>query len=181
MIELTKLYQETIDKLSQGHRGLIKLSKPEHEELKELTLKALEQKNANQLHQALCILTHLSSAQLVFEDVLITVILADFTSKKDQIFALEALSKHSFQARFLKGERLGIEVINAIKETLKKGDLETKEWCLRLILEAGNQSVAFRPDIEAIKVSWRHLFNKRAHHIVEMINLLKKRWPNVQA
>ncbi len=162
-------YQTILRELNQGHRGLVKLSEEDVEELNDLLF---QQKN---LGQVLCIIEHSTHPQLKFEKNILN-IMNSTTSDENLIFALNCARRHIVEARFQRGLRLDYSFLETLKNLIYHKNPEVVEWTLRLIEGCGNQGVYFLKEFDNIKPPPWKWFNRHQRAVREIITLLERRW-----
>lgn len=168
-MDINSTYQKIISEIGQGHRGLVRLSEDDVEQLNEMLL------SENDLEEVLCILEHASSPNLKFEKNLMHLL---NSSKPDQIliFGLNCARRHIVEARFARGLRLDFEFLETLKKLLFHKNPEVVEWTLRLIEGSGNQGIYFLRDFDKIKPPPWKWFNAHQRAVREIITLLERRW-----
>jgi hypothetical protein len=168
-MNLEETYQTILKELDQGHRGLVKITEKDAEELNELLL---QQKNLNEV---LCIIEHSSHPQPKFERNILNLLnsnLADETL----IFALNCARRHIVEARFQRGQRLEFSFLETLKKLIYHKNPEVVEWTLRLIEGCGNQGIYFLKEFDNIKPPPWKWFNPHQRAVREIIALLERRW-----
>jgi hypothetical protein len=170
-MNLEQTYQKIISELSQGHRGLVRLSEDETQELKEKILKAADQ----ELEKILCIIEHSIMPENKFEAPILTLLTRNLSDPL-MIFTLNCARRHIVEARFQRGQRLEFEFLEALKKLLHHENPEIVEWTLRLIEGCGNQGIYFLREFDKIKPPPWKWFNAHQRAVREIIALLEKRW-----
>lgn len=166
------LYQKILKNLEQGHRGLVRFSPAELEEI----LKALENyESQKDLEEVLCIVEHSASLHSPFEKPLLKILNQNIPDNL-VIFALNCARKHIIQARAQKGHRLEFEFLEVLKKLLHSKNPEVVEWTLRTIEECGSQGVYFLKEFDKIKPAPWKWFNTHQRAVREIIALLERRW-----
>lgn len=166
-IDLT--YKKILSEIEQGHRGLVRLSADELDELNDLLGK---QEN---LEQVLCVVEHSSSLFNKFENNILKVLNSPIADNLI-IFALNCARKHIVEARFQKGQRLDFEFLETLKKLIHHKNPEVVEWTLRLIEGCGNQGIYFLKEFDKIKPPPWKWFNSHQRAVREIITLLERRW-----
>lgn len=162
-------YQKILDELDKGHRGLIRLSEENEEEL----LAHLDR--GDKLLEVFCVLEHSSTPSLRFGPSLIR-LLNQLQEDSLLIFALNCARRHIVEARFQRGMRLEYDFLETLKKLLFHPNPEVVEWTLRLIESCGNQGIYFLREFDKIKPPPWKWFNPHRRAIREIIALLENRW-----
>lgn len=168
-MKIDEIYKKILSEIEQGHRGLVRLSPDELEELNELLGK---QEN---LEQVLCVVEHSSSLYNKFEKNILLVMNSGVADNLI-IFALNCARKHIVEARFQKGQRLDFEFLESLKKLIHHKNPEVVEWTLRLIEGCGNQGIYFLKEFDKIKPPPWKWFNSHQRAVREIITLLERRW-----
>lgn len=168
-MNLEETYHKILKEIEQGHRGLVRLSTDELEELNELLDK---QEN---LEQVLCVVEHSSSLYNKFEKNILKVLNSNVPDNLI-IFALNCARKHVVEARFQKGHRLEYDFLETLKKLIHHKNPEVVEWTLRLIEGCGNQGIYFLKEFDKIKPPPWKWFNSHQRAVREIITLLERRW-----
>jgi len=168
-MNVDKTYKTILFELEQGHRGLVRLSDDEVEELNRLlSLK-------EDLDRVLCIIEHSTHPNLRFEKNILN-ILGSHLSDQTIIFALNCARRHIVEARFQRGQRLEFQFLETLKKLIYHKNPEVVEWTLRLIEGCGNQGVYFLKEFDKIKPPPWKWFNAHQRAVREIITLLERRW-----
>ncbi|MFT6070494.1 MAG: hypothetical protein ACJAT2_003176 [Bacteriovoracaceae bacterium] len=170
-MNIEKLYDEIIDDLKQGKRGLRKLTASQIEGL-------INNWNRDQLKLILCILDHSIEDLVCFDEPLIKAILEE-TEPELLIFLLGAAQKHSIAARAKDGFPPSSDFLNALKYVLASPLIknpEVLEWTLRTIEQLGMKSILFKKQILELKPGLGSLFNQHKKSSRQLIEHLEKRW-----
>jgi hypothetical protein len=175
MINIDETYQKILGDLEQGHRGLVRFSVQDLEELEEKFKNYLAEKNFAQLEKVLCLIEHSSALNRRFEPTIMEA-LASALPDHLIIFSLNCARKHIIAARFQRGERLSFEFLEILKQNLYAPSPEIVEWTLRTIEECGNQGVYFLREFDKIKPPPWKWFNPHQRAVREIIALLERRW-----
>jgi hypothetical protein len=168
-MNLEETYKKILSEIEQGHRGLVRLSADELDELNELLGK---QQN---LEQVLCVVEHSSSLHAKFEKNILNVLNSEVADNL-LIFALNCARKHIIEARFQKGQRLDFDFLETLKKLIHHKNPEVVEWTLRLIEGCGNQGIYFLKEFDKIKPPPWKWFNSHQRAVREIITLLERRW-----
>lgn len=168
-MNVEETYKKILSEIEQGHRGLVRLSNDELEELNELLGR---QEN---LEQVLCVVEHSSSLFNKFEKNLLKVLNSP-VADNILIFALNCARKHIIEARFQKGQRLDYDFLETLKTLIHHKNPEVVEWTLRLIEGCGNQGIYFLRFFDKIKPAPWKWFNSHQRAVREIITLLERRW-----
>lgn len=168
-MNLEEIYRKILKEIEQGHRGLVRLSNDELDELNDMLAK---QEN---LEQALCVVEHSSSLFNKFEKNILKILNSDIADNL-LIFALNCARKHIVEARFQKGQRLDYEFLESLKKLIHHKNPEVVEWTLRLIEGCGNQGIYFLKEFDKIKPPPWKWFNSHQRAVREIITLLERRW-----
>lgn len=163
------IYKKILSEIEQGHRGLVRLSTDELEELNDLLGK---QEN---LEQVLCVVEHSSSLFNKFENNILKVLNSPIADNLI-IFALNCARKHIVEARFQRGQRLDFDFLETLKKLIHHKNPEVVEWTLRLIEGCGNQGIYFLKEFDKIKPPPWKWFNSHQRAVREIITLLERRW-----
>ena len=166
-------YKKILSEIEQGHRGLVRLSA---DELEELNAKL---GNLENLEKVLCIVEHSSSLYNKFEKNILKVLNAE-VSDTVLIFALNCARKHIVEARFQKGQRLEYDFLETLKKLIHHKNPEVVEWTLRLIEGSGNQGIYFLREFDKIKPPPWKWFNSHQRAVREIITLLERRWSPIE-
>lgn len=169
-MDLEQTYQKILSEIEQGHRGLVRLSSDDLEELNTLLLSAPEK-----LEKTLCVVEHSATPYNKFETNLLEVLNTPISDPLI-IFALNCARKHIVEARFQKGQRLEFNFLETLRKLLFHQNPEVVEWTLRLIEGCGNQGVYFLKDFDKIKPPPWKWFNAHQRAVREIITLLERRW-----
>lgn len=168
-MNLEETYKKILREIEQGHRGLVRLSNDDLEELNELL------DRGENLEQVLCVVEHSSSLFNKFEKNLLKVLNSPVADNL-LIFALNCARKHIVEARFQKGQRLDYEFLETLKTLIHHKNPEVVEWTLRLIEGCGNQGIYFLRSFDKIKPAPWKWFNPHQRAVREIITLLERRW-----
>lgn len=168
-MNLLDTYKKILSEIEQGHRGLVRLSTDELEELNDLLGK---QEN---LEQVLCVVEHSSSLFNKFENNILKVLNSPIADNLI-IFALNCARKHIVEARFQRGQRLDFDFLETLKKLIHHKNPEVVEWTLRLIEGCGNQGIYFLKEFDKIKPPPWKWFNSHQRAVREIITLLERRW-----
>ncbi len=168
-MDIESTYQKILAELNKGHRGLIRLSDEDENQLSE------QLNREEKLREVLCILEHSSSPSLKFGPLLIR-LLNNLQEESLIIFALNCARRHIVEARFQRGLRLEYDFLEALKKLLFHQNPEVVEWTLRLIESCGNQGIYFSQEFDKIKPPPWKWFNPHRRAIREIIALLENRW-----
>lgn len=168
-MDIKSTYQKIISEIAKGHRGLVRLSEDDIEQLN------VSLENGNDLEEVLCILEHSSQPNQKFEKNILKLLNSPV---KDNIliFALNCARRHIVEARFTKGQRLDFDFLESLKKLLFHKNPEVVEWTLRLIEGSGNQGIYFLRDFDKIKPPPWKWFNAHQRAVREIITLLERRW-----
>lgn len=169
-MDLEQTYKKILSEIEQGHRGLVRLSPDDLEELNTLLLSAPEK-----LKKTLCVVQHSATPYNKFETNLLEVLNTPISDPL-VIFALNCARKHIVEARFQKGQRLEFNFLETLRKLLFHQNPEVVEWTLRLIEGCGNQGVYFLKDFDKIKPPPWKWFNAHQRAVREIITLLERRW-----
>jgi len=168
-MNIEETYKKILSEIEQGHRGLVRLSNDELEELNDLL-------GRNEtLLQVLCIVEHSSSLHNKFEKNLLKVMNSPIPDNLI-IFALNCARKHIVEARFQRGQRLEFDFLETLKSLIHHKNPEVVEWTLRLIEGCGNQGIYFLKEFDKIKPPPWKWFNSHQRAVREIITLLERRW-----
>lgn len=170
-MNLDETYQKILKELELGHRGLIRPTQAELEELNGL----LRTASGSELEKVLCVLEHSAVLHHPFETNLIKILNSTLPDSL-LIFGLNAARRHIVEARFQKGQRLHFEFLETLKKLLFHSSPEVVEWTLRLIEGCGNQGVYFLREFDKIKPPPWKWFNAHQRAVREIITLLERRW-----
>jgi hypothetical protein len=170
-MNIESLYNEIIEELKRGGRGLRKLSPDQIEGL-------IKNWNRDQLKLILCILDHSIENLACFDESIIKS-LHEETEPELLIFLLGAAQKHSIAARAYDGFPPSSDFIKAIKYLLNSPHInkpEVLEWTLRIIEQMGMKSILFKKEIIKLRPGLGSLFNQHKKSSKQLIELLEKRW-----
>lgn len=170
-MNIESLYDEIIDELKLGGRGLRKLSKDQIDLL-------IESWNRDQLKLILCILDHSIENLACFDEPIIKSIHEE-TDPELLIFLLGAAQKHSIAARANDGFPPSSDFMNAIRYLLNSPHIknpEVLEWTLRILEQMGMKSILFKKEIINLRPGLGSLFNQHKKSCKQLIELLEKRW-----
>lgn len=168
-MNIEETYKKILNEIEQGHRGLVRLSADDLEELNTLLGKQ------ERLEQVLCIVEHSASLYNRFEKNLLNILASDISDNLI-IFALNSARKHIVEARFQKGHRLDFDFLEVLKKLLHHKSPEVVEWTLRLIEGCGNLGIYFLKEFDKIKPPPWKWFNAHQRAVREIITLLERRW-----
>lgn len=169
------IYQKIITEINQGHRGHVRFTSDELEELRDLLGKNFKEQNFEKLEKLLCLTEHSATLYQKFEPILLEILNGKIPDHIT-IFALNAARKHIIEARFQKGHRLEYNFLETLKVLLTSKNPEVVEWTLRLIEGTGNQGVYFLKEFDKIKPPPWKWFNSHQRAVREIITLLERRW-----
>ncbi len=172
-MNIEETYQKILKEIGLGHRGLIRLSANEIEELNS----SLETNfnTYNQLEKVLCIIEHSTPLSLKFEPNLLRVLNSPIPDSL-VVFALNCARKHIIEARFTRGQRLEFPFLDTLNKYLRHKNPEVVEWTLRTIEACGNQGIYFLKEFDKIKPPPWKWFNSHQRAVREIITLLERRW-----
>ena len=176
-MNIDETYQKILSELSLGHRGLIRISQDEIQEL-DLLLKS-ELENPGKLEKVLCILEHSATPCLSLESSILQTLNSPLSDHL-LVFALNCARKHIVEARFQRGLRLEFDFLDTLNKLLFHPRPEVVEWTLRLIEGCGNQGVYFLKDFDKIKPPPWKWFNAHQRAVREIITLLERRWRPIE-
>lgn len=168
-MNVKETYQKILSEISLGHRGLVRLTSDDFEELNSLL------SSGTQLEEVLCIIEHAMNPEPRFEKNLLSVLNSPLPGNQ-LVFALNCARKHIVEARFARGKRLEYDFLETLKKLLFHKDPEVVEWTLRLIEGCGNQGIYFLRDFDKIKPAPWKWFNAHQRAVREIITLLERRW-----
>ncbi len=171
-MNLDETYRKILNEIELGHRGLVRLSADELEELNAL----LEtETDAHDLEKVLCVVEHSAALFNNFESNILKVLNSPIPDHLI-VFALNCARKHIVEARFQKGQRLEFSFLETLQKLLHHSNPEVVEWTLRLIEGCGNQGVYFLREFDKIKPPPWKWFNAHQRAVREIITLLERRW-----
>ena len=168
-MNLEETYRKILSEIEQGHRGLVRLSSDDLEELNN------KLGNAEDLEKVLCVVEHSSSLYNKFEKNILKVLNSRIEDNL-LIFAMNCDRKHIVEARFQKGQRLDFDFLETLKKLIHHKNPEVVEWTLRLIEGCGNQGIYFLKEFDKIKPPPWKWFNSHQRAVREIITLLERRW-----
>ena len=168
-MNITETYRKILSEIEQGHRGLVRLSADELDELNDILLKK------ENLEEVLCVVEHSATPYNKFEKNLLSILNSDIPDNLI-IFALNCARKHIVEARFQKGHRLDFDFLETLKRLIHHKSPEVVEWTLRLIEGCGNQGIYFLKEFDKIKPPPWKWFNAHQRAVREIITLLERRW-----
>ena len=174
-MNIEKTFNQIIEKLKSNQRPLLKLTQEDYLELSQKFAQARSEKNETLLQQVLCILDHTQNQSHLFDQDLYF-LLKETQNPQLQVFALSAIQTHIILRQQKAGERLPMDLFEALKPLLKSRELEVIEWTLRTIEQTGRQSVILKQDVLLAKPGLKALFNKNAKNIKDIVELLEQRW-----
>ncbi len=114
-MNLDELYQKILSEIEQGHRGLVRLTNTELNELNSVFGNSME--DSGKLEKILCIVEHSATLSQIFESNIIRVLNSKLPDTH-LIFALNCSRKHIIEARFTRGQRLEYEFLETLKKLL---------------------------------------------------------------
>lgn len=173
-MDIEQRYQEIMQEIEQGHRGLVRFSPTELEFLREALDESLNSPSQN-TEKILCLIEHSAGLYAPFEEVLLRALNLDL-SENLTVFAINCARRHIVQSRQQRGQRLHYEFLESLKKLLYSRSPEVVEWTLRTIEECGNQGVYFLRDFDKIKPPPWKWFNQHQRAVRELIALLERRW-----
>lgn len=168
-MDIHKIYQSILSEIGKGHRGLVRFSPAE---VDELNRQLVERKD---LEKILCLIEHSSAPVPAFEKSLLD-LLNSSPGPQILIYALNCARKHIVDARFQRGVRLEFDFLETLRKLLHHPEPEVVEWALRLIEGCGNQAVYFLREFDRIKPPPWKWFNAHQRAVREIIALLERRW-----
>lgn len=172
-MNLEDTYQKILNEIELGHRGLVRLSQDDLEELNNLIGSSIS--DPATLKKALCVAEHSSSLFNKFEKNLLQALNSPIPDSHI-VFALNCARKHIIEARFQRGHRLEYEFLETLKKLLHHQNPEVVEWTLRTIEACGNQGIYFLREFDKIKPPPWKWFNQHQRAVREIITLLERRW-----
>lgn len=174
-MDIESTYQKILKDVELGHRGLVRFSTTELEELGVQLQQTLTSQNDDQLEKLLFLIEHSAGLYGKYEPLLLQTLMLDLSDRLI-VFALNCSRKHIIAARFQKGHRLSFEYLEVLKKHLHSKSPEVQEWTLRTIEECGNQGVYFLREFDKIKPPPWKWFNSHQRAVREIIALLERRW-----
>jgi hypothetical protein len=172
-MNLQETYHKIIKEIDQGHRGLIRPTADELDELNRLLVSSTS--DPVKLEQVLCVVEHSTTLFNKFEKNLLQVLNSPLPDHL-LIFGLNCARKHIVEARFQRGQRLEFDFLETLKKLLGHPNPEVVEWTLRSIEGCGNQGIYFLREFDKIKPPPWKWFNPHQRAIREIITLLERRW-----
>lgn len=170
-----EIYQKILSDLALGHRGLVRFSSDQMDELQKALQIELRARNEDKIKILLCLIEHSSVLNNQYETILLEALNLDLSDQL-KIFALNCARKHIIEARFQKGHRLDFNFLEVLKKFLHSNSPELVEWTLRTIEGCGNQGVYFLREFDKIKPAPWKWFNPHQRAVREIITLLERRW-----
>jgi hypothetical protein len=172
-----ELYDQTILKLKNNERPLIKLNPELIKELKIhwgniLSAPVIDQSS---LAKILCILDNTQNYSSEFNDLF-------FDSMKNIgddemiIYLLAASQKHVINEALRSGVMIPPIYFEELKKLLKNKNPEVLEWTLRTIESMGPLSMRFKSEIRNAKPGFIKLFNSHQKSSAQIIELLELQW-----
>lgn len=172
-MNLEEIYQKILKSIEQGHRGLVRFSSDELEQLNQLLEDNKE--NPQELEKILCVIEHSMAFNNLFETNLLKVLNSPIPDTLI-VFTLTCAQKHIIEARFTRGRRLEFAFLDTLDRLLLHPNPEVVEWTLRTIETCGNQGVYFLRSFVKIKPPPWKWFNTHQRAVREIITLLERRW-----
>lgn len=172
-MNIDETYSKILSEIELGHRGFVKLSSDDMDELNSLLDSSLTDHTT--LEKVLCIVEHTASLNTKFEKNILKILNSPLPDLLI-IFGLNCARKHIVEARFQKGQRLDFEFLETLKKLLYHKSPEVVEWTLRLIEGSGNQGIYFLKEFDKIKPAPWKWFNAHNRAVREIIALLERRW-----
>lgn len=171
-MNLDETYRKILSEIELGHRGLVRLSPDELEELNSLLV---AESHFPELEKTLCVVEHSAVLFNKFEKNILKVLNSPIPDHLI-VFALNCARKHIVEARFQKGQRLEFDFLDTLRKLLHHANPEVVEWTLRLIEGCGNQGIYFLKEFDKIKPPPWKWFNAHQRAVREIITLLERRW-----
>ncbi len=172
-MDIEETYQKILKEIELGHRGLVRLSSDEIDELNTVLADSIS--NPGKLEKVLCVIEHASNFSNKFEPNLLRVLNSPIQDNL-VVFTLNCARKHIIEARFTRGLRLEFSFLDALNKYLHHKNPEVVEWTLRTIEACGNQGVYFLKEFDKIKPPPWKWFNSHQRAVREIITLLERRW-----
>ena len=181
-MDIQTLYLEILDQLKAGQRPRVRPSKTEIRNLREHFEGILGENNVNpeNLRPILCILYYMQNPSEEFAAPLMRAIELPNLDDELLIYVLVAMQKHIIAIKGREGNPVPINLIESLKNLITKSSPEVLEWCLRIAVDLGGQSVKLRSSIEPkFPTFFAALFNSHLRACRRMINELNKKWKNI--
>ncbi len=171
------IYAETINKLKNNQRPLVKLTPDLIEELKDIWQAALLSESIDEasLKKILCILDNSQNMTSSFNEL--------FFSSLDKvnnfeiiIYLLSASQKHVVGEALKSGQMIPIIYFEQLKKLLKSKNPEVLEWTLRTIEVLGPLSLRLKNEVRQVKPGFFSRINQHQKASYQIIELLEKQW-----
>lgn len=185
MKKIDVLYLETIEKLKNNQRPLLKLD----EEFVFILIEAFEnlklktnQELELELKKILCLLSHTQNFSLKFLKYFKEICenKLKFKLTDDLIIYYLTASEKQIISPFLKeGHPLPEFYVLYLKSLLKHSNPEVLEWTLRTISSTGPFTKLFKIEIRNLKPKLHLIFNKHQRWAFEIIDFLEKEWKHL--
>jgi Fe-S-cluster formation regulator IscX/YfhJ len=179
---LEVLYEQTILKLKNNERPLIRLTPELIKDLKAEWNKAIDPENVDSvaLKKILCILDNTQNMTSELNEQFIKTL----KKVKDQdllIYTLAASQKHVINESLRTGNMISQEYLEKLKELLKNKNPEVVEWTLRTIETMGPLSLRFMNDVKNINLGFFKFLNKHNKSSEQIISLMKLQWEKMRS
>ena len=169
--DLVATHATILSSLKAGGRGLVSFSPSDLPQL----IRHLSTPDSQERHRAIVLAAHLSHPQRELEATLLKLMRQELGTE-DTIWLLNALRRNVLQGRFKDGDRLTLEILDALRRKLYHRDLSIVEWALRTVEECGAQAVVFRGDLAKIKPGFWKLWQAQSRTVLELVTFLERRW-----
>ncbi len=187
--EIFNKYQEIINELKIGNRGLFKLE----ESLKKtilsnwanlLTHPSIDKNLYNEWEALFCVVNHTANFDFDFLKLLKeTFFYFEKLKVSDDlwIFFLGAFEKHVLTYFKFHSMPVDKEYLTQLNIFLKSKNPEVLEWVLRVIESLEDESIYFEKEILNLRPSIIKIFNQHQRMSFQIIELLNKKWAHYRA
>jgi len=175
------LYIQTIAKLKNYERPLIKLTPELINELKNHWTEAFKRAEVDSgvIKKIVCILDNTQNMTSEFNDLF----LMTLSKIKDQellIYTLSASQKHVISESLRSGHMISSQYFEHLKVLLKNKNPEVVEWTLRTIETMGPLSLRFKNDVRAARPGILRFLNQHQKSSSQIIDLMEKQWEKMR-
>lgn len=178
MSQLEEIYTQTLEKLKNHQRPLIKIDKALEDDLCHKWSQALEQKDFFSVQKVLCLLDNTQNSSGAFEE-LFARSLEEIQDPKMSVLILGSSTKHMIVHAQKEGRAIDSRFTRAVLSLLKTQDPEVLEWVLRVLEQYGPQSLRFKKEILEVKPGPLAFMNQHKKNAKQIIELLEKRWEDL--
>ena len=178
MSQLEEIYTQTIQKLKNQQRPLIRIDRDLEVELTKKWKEALEKRDLVSVKKVLCLLDNSQNTSGAFEELFVQS-LEQFRDPEMTILILGSSSNHMILHAQKEGRPIHDGYTKILLSLLKTQDPEVLEWVLRTIEQYGAQSIRFKNEILKAKPGLLAFTNQHKKNAKQIIELLERRWNEI--